>query len=237
MQKIVISNINIDIEKKDIKNLHLGVYPPNGRVRIAAPLKTDDDTIRLFAISKLGWIKKQQRLFENQERESEREYISGESHFFNGKRYLLNILPTTGKQYIEVRHKHMDLYVGKDTPIKKRAALVTKLYRGYLQENIPDLIAKWEAKMNVRVSEYGIKKMKTKWGTCNIVAKRIWVNLELAKKTQPCLEYIIVHEMVHLLERHHSDAFISYMDKFLPQWRSVKNELNKSPIGHSDWDY
>lgn len=237
MERIVVSNISIDVEKKNIKNLHLGVYPPNGRVRIAAPLRVNDDAIRLFAVSKLSWIKKQQRLFEGQEREPEREYISGESHYFNGKRYLLNIVPTTGKHKIEFRHKHIDLYVKKGAPVKIRAALIFKFYRTFLQQQIADLITKWEKRMKVEVSGYGIKKMKTKWGTCNIEAKRIWVNLELAKKPQACLEYIVVHEMVHLLERHHNDVFIAYMDKFLPQWRTLKTELNKSPVSHSDWGY
>lgn len=237
MERIVVGSISIDVEKKDIKNLHLGVYPPNGRVRIAAPLRVNDDAIRLFAVSKLSWIKKQQRHFENQEREPEREYISGESHYFNGKRYLLNIIPTTSRHKVELRHKHIDLYVKKGITTKARAAVIAKFYRLYLQEQVANLIAKWEKKMKVKLSGYGIKKMKTKWGTCNIEAKRIWVNLELAKKPQACLEYIVVHEMVHLLERHHNDTFIAYMDKFLPQWRALKTELNKSPISHSDWEY
>lgn len=234
MQKIVVGNISIDVEKKEIKNLHLGVYPPNGRVRIAAPLKVNDDAIRLFAISKLSWIKKQQRLFESQERETEREFISGESHYFNGKRYLLNIIPTTGKHFAVLRHKHIDLYIRNNSSIKNRSAVIAKFYRDYLEQLIPVLITKWEKEMKVKVVDYGIKRMKTKWGTCNIAAKRIWINLELAKKPQACLEYIIVHEMVHLLERHHNDVFIAYMDKFLPKWRALKSELNKSPVSHSD---
>jgi predicted metal-dependent hydrolase len=237
MERIVVGNISIDVEKKDIKNLHLGVYPPNGRVRIAAPLRVNEDAIRLFAVSKLGWIKKQQRFFEGQERETEREYISGESHYFNGKRYLLNIIPTSGKHTVVLKHKRIDLYVKKSSPVKNRAKVIATFYRAYLHEKIADLITKWEKRMKVKVSGYGIKKMKTKWGTCNIEAQRIWVNLELAKKPYPCLEYIIVHEMIHLLERHHNDIFIAYMDKFLPQWRALKSELNKSPVSHSDWEY
>jgi len=237
MGQITINNIKIDVEKKDIKNLHLGVYPPKGRVRIAAPLKVSDESIRLFAISKLSWIKKQQRSFANQERETEREYISGESHYFNGRRYLMNVISTTSKAKVELRHKHLDLYVKPGTSCKHKAAVVAKFYRTYLNEHIPTLVAKWEKKMKVKVNEYGIKQMKTKWGTCNIETKRIWVNLELAKKSLSCLEYIVVHEMVHLLERHHNDRFISHMDNFLVTWRLLKNELNKSPISHSDWNY
>lgn len=237
MRQITVSNIEIDVEKKAIKNLHLGVYPPNGRVRIAAPLSVNDESIRLFAISKLSWIKKQQRSFAAQEREAEREFISGESHYFNGRRYLMNIIPTTGKATVVLRHKYIDLYVKPKGSRKHKASVVAKFYRNYLNEQIPLLIAKWEKKMKVKVNEYGIKQMKTKWGTCNIEAKRIWINLELAKKPLPCLEYIVVHEMVHLLERHHNDTFVAYIDKFLPQWKALKSELNKSPVSHSDWDY
>lgn len=237
MRQITVSNIIIDVEKKAIKNLHLGVYPPNGRVRIAAPLRVNDESIRLFAISKLSWIKKQQRSFAAQERETEREFISGESHYFNGKRYLMNIVPATGKSTVILRHKHIDLYVKPNSCLKQKAAVFANFQRSFLNEQIPPLITKWEKKLKVKVNEYGIKQMKTKWGTCNIEAKRIWVNLELAKKSLPCLEYIVVHEMVHLLERHHNDTFIAYIDKFLPRWKALKTELNKSPISHSDWDY
>lgn len=237
MQQITVSNIKIDVEKKAIKNLHLGVYPPNGRVRIAAPANVNDESIRLFAISKLSWIKKQQRSFAAQERETEREFISGESHYFIGKRYLMNIIITTGKAKVLVRHRHIDLYVKANSSNKHRATVIAKFYRDYLNEQIPGLIEKWEPKMKVKINEYGIRHMKTKWGTCNIQAKRIWVNLELAKKSLSCLEYIIVHEMVHLLERHHNDNFIAYMNQFLPQWKALKGELNKSPVSHSDWNY
>lgn len=235
--QITVSNIKIDVEKKDIKNLHLGVYPPNGRVRIAAPLKVNHESIRLFVVSKLSWIKKQQRSFAAQERETEREFISGESHYFNGRRYLMNIIPTTRKATVVLRHKHIDLHVKPGSNQKYKASVIAQFYRNHLNEQIPPLIAKWEKKLKVNVNEYGIKQMKTKWGTCNIEAKRIWVNLELAKKNVSCLEYIVVHEMVHLLERHHNNLFIAYMDKCLPQWRTLKNELNKSPISHSDWEY
>lgn len=237
MQQITVSNIKIDVEKKNIKNLHLGVYPPNGRVRIAAPLKVNDETIRLFAISKLSWIKKQQRSFALQERETEREFISGESHYFNGRRYLMNVIPATGKATVVLRHRHIDLYVKPGSSRKHKASVIAKFYRNHLNEQIPPLIARWEKKMKVKVDEYGIKQMKTKWGTCNIEAKRIWVNLELARKPVSCLEYIVVHEMVHLLERHHNEIFLSYMSCFLPQWKSLKTELNKSPFSHSDWSY
>lgn len=237
MEQITVSNIIIDVEKKDIKNLHLGVYPPNGRVRIAAPLRVNDESIRLFAVSKLSWIKKQQRNFENQERETEREFISGESHYFNGKRYLLNIVITNNKASVVLKHRHIDMHVKAKSTTIQRELILARFYREYLNEQIPTLIAKYEKKMKVTLNDYGIKQMKTKWGTCNISAKRIWLNLELAKKSLNSLEYIIVHEMVHLLERHHNDNFVAYMDKFLPQWKKYKQELNNSPVSHSEWNY
>jgi predicted metal-dependent hydrolase len=235
--QITVGNIKIDVEKKDIKNLHLGVYPPNGRVRIAAPLKINDESIRLFAVSKLHWIKKQQRSFASQERETEREFMSGESHYFNGRRYLLNVIFTTSKAQIILRHRYIDMYVKPLASHKHKASVMAKFYRQYLDEQIHSLIGKWKEKMKVSISSYGIKQMKTKWGTCNIEAKRICINLELAKKSLPCLEYIVVHEMVHLLERHHNDNFVAYMNTFLPQWKALKTELNKSPVSHSDWAY
>lgn len=235
--QITVSNIEIDVEKKPIKNLHLGVYPPNGRVRIAAPFSVNDEAIRLFAISKLSWIKKQQRNFAAQDREEEREFISGESHYFNGRRYLLNVILASEKTRVDLHHRRIDMYIKPGTNRKGKAALLAKFYREYLNKHIPVLIKKWEKKMGLNVDQYGIKQMKTKWGTCNIEAKRIWVNLELAKKPYNCLEYIVVHEMVHLLERHHNNTFVAYMDKFLPQWRASKDELQRSPISHSDWEY
>ncbi len=237
MEQIVISNIKIDVVKKDIKNLHLAVYPPTGRVRIAAPLKTKNETIRLFAVSKLGWIKKHQRTFEGQVRESAREFASGESHYFNGKRYLLKITEHNASTRVELHHKRIELFIKRNSTSKQRAKALKDWFREQLKSQIPNLIEKWESRMGVQLNDWGVKQMKTKWGTCNIEAKRIWLNLELVKKPGRCLEYIIVHEMVHLLERHHNDYFVAHMDRFLPQWKTTKKELNSLPVSHSDWDY
>ena len=237
MEQIVISNIKIDVVKKDIKNLHLAVYPPTGRVRIAAPLKTKNETIRLFAVSKLGWIKRHQRTFEGQVRESAREFTSGESHYFNGKRYLLKITEHNAIARVELHHKRIELFIKHNSTSKQRAKVLKDWFREQLKAQIPNLVKKWEARMGVQLNDWGVKQMKTKWGTCNIEAKRIWLNLELAKKPGRCLEYIIVHEMVHLLERHHNDYFVAHMDRFLPQWKTIKKELNSLPVSHSDWDY
>lgn len=228
MEKIIINDIEIELTKKNIKNLHLSVHPPDGRVKISAPYRMNMDSIRLFVISKISWIKRQQSKFKNQERQPEREYVSGESHYFLGQRYLLNVIYTNKrKQGVEVRNKkYIDLYVRENAPKHIRERVMIEWYRKQLKELIPPLIAKWEPIIGVKVKEFGVKRMKTCWGTCNTKAKRIWINLELAKKSPTCLEYVVVHEMVHLLERHHNERFKAYMDKFIPNWRAVKAELN-----------
>lgn len=237
MGQIALGNINIDVEQKDIKNIHLSVYPPDGRVRIAAPVKMDLDTIRVFAISKLDWIKKQRESLQGQERETPREYINQESHYFLGKRYLLKVKEHNAAPNVEIDHKYIHLHIRPNTSPEKRKEIVEEWYRAQLKRIVPKLIAKWEKKIGVESNEFGIKKMRTKWGTCNTEAKRIWLNLELAKKPKDCLEYIIVHELVHLLERSHNARFVLFMDKFMPKWRFHRDELNRLPFSHIDWDY
>jgi hypothetical protein len=238
MHQIKVSDITIDVVRKDIKNLHLAVYPPAGRVRIATPLKIDDEGVRLFAISRLAWIKRQRSKFEAQERQTKREYVSGESHYFEGNRYLLNVIYRDAAPKVKIRNKrYIDLYVRPNSTAEQRERVVTKWYRQRLKEKIPALIKKWHAITNVQVDGWQVKQMKTKWGTCRREAKRIWLNLELAKKSSHCLEYIIVHELVHLLERHHNDRFIALMDKFMPQWRFYQNELNQHILSYNDWSY
>ncbi len=228
----------IDVDRKEIKNLHLSVNPPDGKVRIAAPLNIDDDAVRLFAVSKLAWIRKQQRKFEDQARQSEREFVSGESHYFNGERYLLNVIYRKGNPKVVIRNKtHIDLYVRENSNQQQRKRVVTEWYRKQLKAIIPDLINKWQEIIGVDVNDWGVRQMKTKWGTCNIEEKHIWLNLELAKKPERCLEYIIVHEMVHLLERKHNDHFVGLMDQFMPNWRLYRDELNQFPLKHESWGY
>ncbi len=227
LKNIAIADIDIELLKKKIKNIHLSVHPPDGRVRLAVPKDMDEEATRIFAISKLAWIRKQQAKFITQERQTPREFLSGESHYFLGDRYLLNVFENTGKQHVQIRNKKdIDLYVRKDSTKEKREKIMIEWYREELKKFIPDYIEKWEPIMGVKVEDWGVKLMKTKWGSCNIGAKRIWINLELAKKNPRCLEYIVVHEMVHLLERKHNDIFKAYMDKFLPNWRSIKAEIN-----------
>jgi hypothetical protein len=237
VQTIDLGEITAEVVQKDIKNIHLSVYPPNGRVKIAAPLRMDVETIRIFAISKLGWIKRQQTKLRNQEREAPREYISRESHYYLGVRYLLKVVERDSKPSVAIKHDNLILQVKPDTNAEQRQILLQEWYRAQLKALVPHYIAKWEKIMGVQVSEFGIKKMKTKWGTCNTAAKRIWINLELAKKPLECLEYIVVHEMVHLLERSHNARFIAYMNQFLPQWRNLKEELNRLPVSHLNWAY
>ena len=223
--------------QKDIKNIHLSVYPPNGAVRIAAPQRMNLDTIRLYAISKLSWIKKQQTKFKDQPREAKREFITKESHYYQGKRYLLKVYEQDAPPKVVLKHGSIELYIRPNTSIEKKKVIMDEWYRERLKKTIPSAIAKWEKIMDVTVQEFGVKKMKTKWGTCSADPKRIWLNLELAKKPPQCLEYIVVHEMVHLTERHHNDHFIALMDKFMPQWRFYKEMLNKIPVSHVEWGY
>jgi predicted metal-dependent hydrolase len=205
-------------------------------VRIATPLKIDDDAVSLFAITKMAWIKEQQLKFESQERQSERGFVSGESHYYKGRRYLLNVIYCNAALKVEIRNKtYIDLYVRVGSTNEQREKVLTKWYRKQLKDQVPALIGKWQKIIGVEVDNWGIKKMKTKWGTCRLASRRIWLNLELAKKSEPCLEYIIVHEMIHLLERNHSDRFIAYLDKFMPHWRFYKEELNRSMLSHEIW--
>ncbi|MCC6543745.1 MAG: M48 family metallopeptidase [Nitrospirae bacterium] len=235
MQKIIIGDINIDVVRKVIKNVHLSVYPPLGRVRISAPVRMDMDAIREFAISKLKWIKKHQHRIRSQEREAPREYITGESHYYLGRRYLLRIIEYKASPDVLIKHETIDLYVRPDSSVEKRASILDEWYRKKMKEIVIGLISQYEKVMKVQVSEFGIKKMKTRWGTCGVRAKRIWLNLELAKKPLDCIEYVVVHEMAHLLERNHNDRFKSLLDLYLPKWRSYKDELNRRPLRHEDW--
>lgn len=236
--QITVHDLVVDVVRKDIKNLHLGIYPPAGRVRVAAPLRVNDEAVRLFTISRLAWIKRQQAKFENQERQSAREFVSGESHYYQGHRYLLNVIHRKASPSVVIRNNRtMDLFVRPDSVPFERERVLNTWYRRRLKEEIAPLIAKWEAMIGVQVSEWGVKQMKTRWGTCNIEARRIWLNLELIKKPVHCLEYIIVHEMIHLLERHHNEHFITYMNSFMPLWQHYREELNWAPLGHETWEY
>ncbi|PZQ14747.1 MAG: metal-dependent hydrolase [Rhodanobacter denitrificans] len=235
---IEVRGIPVEIVRKDIKNLHVGVYPPKGRVRVAAPLLLDDEAIRLAVITRLGWIRRQQEGFHEQDRQSLREMVTGESHYFLGRRYRLDVVEREGPPTIELPNNAiMLLCVRPGTDRGARDALLQRWYRRQICEQLPALVEKWEARTGVQVAEIRVKRMKTRWGTCNSDAKRIWLNLELVKKPICCLEYVLAHEMVHLLERHHNERFRKLMDAAMPQWRLYREKLNRTPLAHENWQY
>lgn len=237
MSEIQLGDITVEVTQKDIKNVHLSVYPPYGKVKIAAPERMALDTIRIYAISKLSWIRKQQAKIVAQKREAPRAYITNESHYFQGKRYLLKVIIHQAAPFVKQKQNHLELHIRPETSTEKRKEILEEWYRSQLKITVAAYINKWEKLMNISVAEFGIKKMKTKWGTCNIDAKRIWINLELAKKPKACLEYIVVHEMVHFFERNHTNRFVALMDHYLPNWKGLKTELNQLPVSHVDWGY
>ena len=228
----------VEVVRKDIKNLHVGVYPPIGRVRVAAPLRLDDDAVRVAIVSRLGWIRRQQAEFERQDRQSQRELVTGESHYFEGRRYRLDVMVFQGPPMMRLlNNTTMRLRVRPGSDRGTREAVFHRWYRDQLRVRVPALVTKWEQKVGVRVADVRIKKMKTRWGSCNKEARRIWMNPELAKKLVSCLEYILVHEMVHLIERSHNDRFRELMDKSMPQWQIYRDALNREPLAHAEWQY
>jgi predicted metal-dependent hydrolase len=235
---MTVHGLHVQVVRKEIKNLHLGVYPPNGRVRVAVPHRVSDAAVRLAVVSKLGWIRRQQARFEAQPRQSAREMVTGESHYYLGRRYRLRIIEDAGRTMHVVRGvSALDLHVRPGTSTEQRELLLLGWYRSELKRFVPPLLEKWQAKLGVRVHEWGIKRMKTRWGSCNPKAHRIWLNLELAKKPERCLEYLVLHELVHLIERRHSDRFIDIMNDWMPHWRQHRSELNAEPLAHQNWNY
>ncbi len=227
--EIVISGFNITVLKKDIKNLHLNVLPPDGKVRVSAPKRMDDRFVRSFIISKLPWIEKHVNRFKERPAETPREYISGESHYFKGEIYLLNVIEYGGKPRIAINNKkYIDFYVKKYAELEEKKKVFSLWQREELAKELSRIFNKWQDIMGVSAEEWRIKRMKTKWGTCNTSSKRIWINLELVKKPVYCIEYIVVHELAHLIEKNHNKRFTAVMDKFVPLWRSYKKELNGS---------
>lgn len=235
--EIRLGDIAVDVVLKDIKNVHLSVYPPTGRVRISAPRRMSLDTIRVFAVSKLAWIRQQQNKIRSQERETPREYLTRESHYVWGHRYLLQVTESDQAPSVRLSHNRMMLNLRPGTPDEKKQAVVEQWYRDQLKEVVPELIAKWEPAIGVHVQRFFVQRMKTKWGSCSHARACIRLNTELAKKPRECLEYIVVHEMVHLLEPTHNDRFIFLMDKLMPQWRFLRQRLNQLPVRHEEWAY
>lgn len=233
--QLVVSGIPVQVVRKKIKNLHLATYPPDGHVRIAVPLHVDDDAVRLAVASKIGWIRRQQTAYAEQPRQSQREMVNGESHFVRGRRYRLKLIEHAGRQEVRIRGGRLEMQTRPGSTPEQRRALLDRWYRNQLRETIPQLIEKWTPIVGASVADWGIKRMRTRWGTCNAVARRIWLNVELAKKPSECLEYIVVHEMVHLIEPSHNADFKVRMDRLMPQWRVYRDMLNAAPLGHEDW--
>ncbi len=236
-KQIDVGGISVDVVFKNIKNIHLSVHPPTGRVRISAPKRVSLDTLRVYAISKIEWIKKHQKKFREQERETRREYLDRESHYVWGRRYLLKVREEKRTPSVELKHNEMILTVRPGAVMEKREAVVTAWYRDQVRDASTPQIAKWELILGVKANRIIVRRMRTRWGSCTPSRGTIRLNTELAKKPPECLEYVVVHELVHLLEPSHNATFIAYMDKFMPQWRHFKNELNSAPLGHVEWEY
>lgn len=232
-----LNELDVEIIQKNIKNVHLSVYPPDGRVKVSAPSSMSQDTIRVFVISKLGWIKKQQNKLRAQEREAPREYLDRESHYVWGKRYLLKIQETDAPSKIELKHNKLVLSIRPGVAQEKKRDFLEAWYRENLKQAIPAMIEKWQPRLGVRVNRFYVQRMKTKWGSCSFHSGNIRLNTELAKKPLACLEYIVVHEMTHLLEPTHNSRFVGLMDQFMPKWRFYRDELNRLPVRHEEWGY
>lgn len=234
--QITVNGVVVTIVRKGIKNLHLGVYPPQGRVRVAAPHAITDAAVRLAVIGKLGWIRRQKLRFTAQPRQSEREMVSGESHYVFGHRYRLQVIEHQGAGRITIRNRRfIDLYARPGLEGVERKRILHRWYRDQLRQHIQPLMDRWQAILGVEASGFSIKRMKTKWGSCNQRSRRIWLNLELAKKPKACLEYLVVHELLHLVERHHNDHYLALMDQHLPTWRNLRDLLNSEPLAHEEW--
>ena len=228
----------MEVVRREIKNLHVGVYPPHGRVRVAAPLRLDDASVRMAVISRLAWIRSKQAEFTRQDRQSQREFVTGESHYFAGRRYRLDVVEHVCRPAVRLlNNSTMRLYIPPGADRQACETVLQRWYRAQLRGELPTLRARWERRVGVTVGDVRIKRMKTLWGSCNAESKRIWLNLELAKKPTSCLTYVLVHELIHLLERNHTDRFRALMDHHMPQWPLHRDELNSLPLSHDDWHY
>ena len=237
VKRLELGDISIDIQFKDIKNVHLSVYPPSGRVRISAPNSMNLDTVRVFAISKLAWIKAQQKKLVSQERETPREFLERESHYLWGDRYLLELRTCEGAAHVTATHKKLIISSSKTVSQERLHSIMDEFYRQALRIKAQEFISNWEARLRVRVNQLYIQRMKTKWGSCNPEARNIRVNLDLAKKAPECLEYIILHEVLHLIVPNHGPRFIELMDEHMPHWRVIRQKLNAAPLSNAHWSY
>ena len=236
MAEVTIGTITLDLQRKPIKNLHISVLPPEGKVRVSAPLKLSDTAIRMAVVKRIAWIREQQADFAAQPRQSEREMCTGETHYLWGRGYRLDVAQGF-ENNVKLKGGKIVLSSRKDSTAEKRQLILQDWYRTILRKRVEPLIQQWEERIGVTASFVGIKRMKTKWGSCNPSTGRIWLNLELVKKPPECLEFIIVHELVHLLERHHNERFKALMQQHLPKWPEYRRTLNCSPLAYDRWGY
>lgn len=227
MSFIEIEYLKIELTRKNIRNLHLRVYPPDGRIKVSAPRFMPQSFIHSFILSRLPWIEKQQKKLQSQSRENYKEYSNGESHDYLGRAYSLRIEESHQKAQVELKEGELHLRVRPGHSQEKRKLLLNQWYRQELKKLIPFIVERYEPRLGVRIEDIGIKSMKTRWGTCNIKARRIWLNLELVKHPLECLEYVVVHEMVHLLEASHNKRFYNLMDQYYPRWRFYRDVLKQ----------
>jgi predicted metal-dependent hydrolase len=235
---IRVAGFDVEVIRKDIKNLHLGVYPPLGRVRVAAPSAVDNEAVRLAVISRLPWIRRQRSKLHGQVRQTSRKMVNGETHYAWGRQYRLRVVEDGSRQRVTFKgNDRLELHVGRGADQDSRERRLTEWYREELKKAIPGLVGAWAPIVGVAAPSWAVRRMKTKWGTCKADQNRIWINLELAKKPPECLDYIVLHEMAHLIERHHNDRFVGLLDSAMPQWRTRRDELNMAPLAHEDWTY
>lgn len=233
-EHIQLGDIAVEVTRKAIKNVHLSVHPPDGHVTLAAPTDTRLDVARAYAISKLDWIRKQQAQLHAQSRQAPRQFIERESHYLWGRRYLLKVYECDTKPEVRFDHDHLSLYVRPGSDTAKRAGVIHEWHKQLLHEAIPPLIQRWESRLDVSVARYFLQRMKTKWGSCNPHSGHIRLNTELVKKPPDLLEYVVVHEMAHLIEPTHNDRFIHILDTHYPRWREARTELNDLPLAERD---
>lgn len=233
--RVEVGDLVVEVVRKDIRNLHLSVYPPLGDVRVAAPLHLPDEAVRLAVLRRLIWIRQQRQRFQTQARQTEREHSGGESHYAWGRRYLLRVVERAGAHRVTLRGKVMELGVSPGTTPEARGQLLARWYRQQLRAALAELVPRWEQRLGVQIQAVGIKRMKTLWGSCKPEARRVWFNLELAKKPRPCLEYVVVHELAHLIDRSHGERFTELMNEHLPRWPALRAELNAAPLAAEEW--
>jgi predicted metal-dependent hydrolase len=234
---IRVAGLDVDVVRKEIKNLHIGVYPPFGGVRVAAPAALDDEAVRLAVVSRLDWLRRKQKQIRSQVRQSRREMVDGETHHVWGRRYRLRVIEDGARRKVGFAGSDwLELHVAKGADRDARERRLMAWYREQIKAEIPSIVEKWASALEVPEPEWGVKRMKTKWGTCNVDRQRIWLNLELAKKPPECLEYVIVHEMLHLCERNHTDRFYALQDRYLPSWRHRRDVLNGEPLADERWE-